>query len=68
MGAAAVTLIAALGACSRSTAGQQGVGETEVAVGEVLEMPAEGTDTGVIATGEAIAVGQATVNPDAAQD
>lgn len=67
MSAAAVALIAAMGSCSKSNADQQGVGETEVAVGEVLEMPAEGTDTGVIAEGEAIAVEQVSVDTNAAK-
>lgn len=68
MSAAAIALAVAMSACSKNNekANDTILNETTVAVGEVIDMPAEGTDTGVIATGEAVAVETTTPETNSA--
>lgn len=69
LGFAAAAVLVAMSSCSKKDANQEVVGETEIAVGEVLEMPAEGSsDTNVIATGEAVAVEAVDTTGSAAQN
>ncbi len=61
----ALSMVVFMAACSKSVENQDNVAETEVSVGEVLEMPVSGSvDTSVIAESRAVAEEETPLQAD----
>ena len=60
----ALSMVVFMAACSKSVENQDNVAETEVSVGEVLEMPVSGGDTSVIAESRAVAEEETPLQAD----
>lgn len=61
--AAGIVAVGMLSACSSNKSNNDSAEVVEEAVGEVIDMPSNGSDSTVIATGEAIAVKEPAAAP-----